>query len=227
MGGGRWWTGALVAASLGAAGCSLFRGAPPPPGPGGVQVGVASWYGPGFDGNRTANGEIYDQYEMTAAHRTLPLGTRVMVTNLSNGRSVEVRINDRGPFVDGRAIDLSYAAARALRMVGPGTAHVRIEVLRAAAAAAPPPLLPPPARDLPTTSFLVEVAVLHDAGRAEHLAGVLRLRLPDTFVSPVAGSDGTYYRVRVGPYPLRTAALARAERVTRLGYPAIIVEEPH
>src|SRR5262245_24810615 len=225
MGGARWWTATLVAVSLGAAGGSLFRSAPPPVS-GGVQVGVASWYGPGFHGNRTANGEIYDQYELTAAHRTLPLGTRAMVTNLANGRSVEVRINDRGPFVDGRVIDLSYAAARTLGMVGPGTAHVRIEVLRAATAAAPPPLLPPPARDLPTTTFLVEVAVLHDAGRAEHLAGVLRLRLPDAFVSPVAGSDGTYYRVRVGPYPLRTAALARAERVARLGYPAIIVEEP-
>ena len=83
----------------------------PPPVIDGVQLGVASWYGPGFHGNRTANGEIYDQYELTAAHRTLPLGTRVMVTNLSNGRAVEVRINDRGPFVGGRAIDLSYAAA--------------------------------------------------------------------------------------------------------------------
>src|SRR5262252_11236276 len=104
MGGVRWWTAAVLAASL-AAGCSLFRGAPPPS-PEGVQVGVASWYGPGFHGNRTANGEIYDQYELTAAHRTLPLGTRAMVTDLDNGRSVEVRINDRGPFVDGRVIDL-------------------------------------------------------------------------------------------------------------------------
>ena len=86
----------------------------------GVQVGVASWYGPGFHGRRTANGEIYDQYELTAAHRTLPLGTRAMVTNLDNGRSVEVRINDRGPFVDGRVIDLSYGAARAHRHDRPG-----------------------------------------------------------------------------------------------------------
>ena len=109
-----------LAAALGVAGCSLFRPAPPPI-VGGVQIGVASWYGPGFHGNRTANGEIYDQYEMTAAHPSLPLGTRAMVTNLTNGRSVEVRINDRGPFVDGRAIDLSYAAAHTLGMIGPGT----------------------------------------------------------------------------------------------------------
>ncbi len=221
---GRWGARLALVASLGVAGCSLFRPATPPV-VGGVQVGVASWYGPGFHGNRTANGEIYDQYEMTAAHQTLPLGTRAMVTNLTNGRSVEVRINDRGPFVDGRVIDLSYAAARTLGMIGPGTARVRIDVL-GAAIAPPPPLVPPPVHDLPTTLFLVEVASLSDAGRAEHLAGVLKSRLPETFVSPVSGGAGTYYRVRIGPFPLRNAAVARAERVTRLGYPAIIVEEP-
>jgi len=226
----RWGAGLALAASLGVAGCSLFRPAPPPV-VGGVQVGVASWYGPGFHGNRTANGEIYDQYEMTAAHPTLPLGTRAMVTNLTNGRSVEVRINDRGPFVDGRAIDLSYAAARTLRMIGPGTARVRIDVLGVALApprppAPAPPLVPTLVRDVPTSLFLVEVASLSDAGRAEHLANVLKSRLPETFVSPLPGGAGTYYRVRIGPFPLRDAAVARAERVTRLGYPAIIVEEP-
>src|SRR5439155_1210910 len=96
---------------VGAAGCALVRAPAPPPITDGVQVGVASWYGPGFHGNRTANGEIYDQYELTAAHPSLPLGTRVMVTNLENGRAVQVRVNDRGPFVDGRAIDLPYAAS--------------------------------------------------------------------------------------------------------------------
>src|SRR2546426_545176 len=85
--------------------------------------------GPGFHGNRTANGEIYDQYELTAAHPSLPLGSRVMVTNLENGRAVQVRVNDRGPFVGGRAIDLSYAAAHLIGMIGPGTARVRIEGL--------------------------------------------------------------------------------------------------
>jgi rare lipoprotein A len=225
---GRWGARLALAAALGVAGCSVFRPAPPPV-VGGVQVGVASWYGPGFHGNRTANGEIYDQYEMTAAHPTLPLGTRVMVTNLTNGRSVEVRINDRGPFVDGRVIDLSYAAARTIAMVGPGTARVRIDVLGAALAPPAPPapaLVPPPVHDLPTTLFLVEVASLSDAGRAEHLASVLKSRLPETFVSPLPGGAGTYYRVRIGPFPLRNAAVASAERVTRLGYPAIIVEEP-
>src|SRR5437016_9883773 len=191
---GRWWGAVLVVYLL--AGCAPIRTRPPAPPPviDGVQLGVASWYGPGFHGNRTANGEIYDQYELTAAHPSLPLGTRAMVTSLTNGRAVEVRINDRGPFVDGRAIDLSYAAARTIGMIGPGTSRVRIDVL-GPAVAPPPPLVPPPVRDLPTTLFLVEVASLSDAGRAEHLASVLKSRLPETFVSPLPGGAGTYYRV--------------------------------
>jgi rare lipoprotein A len=96
-----------------------------------TQTGTASWYGPGFQGKLTASGDVYDQNLLTAAHRTLPLGTRVRVTNLSNGRSVEVRINDRGPFVGDRIIDLSRAAATRLDMNGPGTAEVRVEVLDA------------------------------------------------------------------------------------------------
>jgi rare lipoprotein A len=190
----------------------------------GVQTGVASWYGPGFHGNRTANGEVYDQYELTAAHPSLPLGTRAMVTNLDNGRAVEVRINDRGPYVDGRAIDLSYAAARVLGMIGPGTARVRIDVLGHAPRGAAR-LVPPPTRDLPTAAFCVQVAALGDPGRAEHLRRVLSIRFPDTFVSPLASTEGRYYRVRLGPYPLRGVALARAELVNRLGYPAVIVEQ--
>ena len=94
---------------------------------------MASWYGPRFHGRRTANGELYDQHGLSAAHRSLPLGSRVRVTNLANGRAVVLRINDRGPFVRGRSLDLSYGAARALRMVERGTTRVRIEVLDAAA----------------------------------------------------------------------------------------------
>ena len=95
-----------------------------------IETGIASWYGPDFHGKRTANGEIYNMHGMTAAHKTLPLGTHVLVTNLENRRSVEVRINDRGPFIKGRIIDLSYAAAQSVDMVGSGTAMVKVEVLR-------------------------------------------------------------------------------------------------
>jgi peptidoglycan lytic transglycosylase len=213
----------VLAVALGAAGCALFPHSAPPPVENGVQAGVASWYGPGFHGNRTANGEVFDQYELTAAHPTLPLGTRAMVTNLSNGRAVEVRINDRGPFVGGRVIDLSYAAARTIGMIGPGTARVRIDVLGMAAA---PRLIASAVATVPSTAWLVEVASLSDAAKAAHLRAVLGRRFPDAHVSTLAGEAGPYYRVRIGPYPLRSAALERAERVSRIGYPAVLVEEP-
>ena len=94
-----------------------------------VEVGTASWYGPGFHGKKTANGERYNQYAMTAAHKLLPLGTKVRVTHLGNGRSIIVRVNDRGPFVDDRVIDLSRSAATRLNMMGTGTARVRVQSL--------------------------------------------------------------------------------------------------
>jgi rare lipoprotein A (peptidoglycan hydrolase) len=106
---------------------SFGKKLPSPPQPGNVQTGLASWYGPGFHGKTTASGEIFHQEKFTAAHRTLPWGSRVRVTNLANGKSVEVRINDRGPFGKGRIIDLSKAAAMALGMVGAGLASVRVE----------------------------------------------------------------------------------------------------
>jgi rare lipoprotein A (peptidoglycan hydrolase) len=93
------------------------------------HTGEASWYGPGFNGKKTASGEIFDDSKLTAAHKTLPLGTKARVTRLSTGDSVDVEINDRGPFIAGRIIDLSKAAARALGMIGPGTATVRVELL--------------------------------------------------------------------------------------------------
>jgi rare lipoprotein A len=93
------------------------------------EAGIASWYGPGFHNKATANGERYDKYEMTAAHRTLPMPSIVRVTNLENGRSIVVRVNDRGPFHDNRIIDLSKAAAQKINMIGKGTARVRVEYL--------------------------------------------------------------------------------------------------
>jgi len=101
-----------------------------------VETGVASWYGYPFHGRAAADGEIYQMEKLTAAHRTLPFNTWVRVVNLNNDKAVEVRIIDRGPFIDGRIIDLSHAAARAIEMVGPGTARVRVEVLRS------PPVVP-------------------------------------------------------------------------------------
>jgi rare lipoprotein A len=93
------------------------------------QIGEASWYGPQHQGKRTASGEIFDQRLFTAAHRTLPIGSKIKVTNLANGKSVEVKINDRGPFAEDRIIDLSQAAAQALEFLQPGKATVRLELL--------------------------------------------------------------------------------------------------
>lgn len=93
------------------------------------ETGIASWYGPGFHGRRTANGERYNMYAMTAAHKILPLNTTVRVTNLRTGRSIHVRINDRGPFVPGRVIDLSKAAAARLGILAAGTGRVRVEAI--------------------------------------------------------------------------------------------------
>ena len=104
---------------------------PPPIKPGGnyVETGVASYYADDFHGKPTSSGEIFDMYAMTAAHKTLPLGSIVKVTNLTNNKSVTVKINDRGPFVKKRIIDLSYGAAQVVGMVGPGTAKVRVKVI--------------------------------------------------------------------------------------------------
>lgn len=135
---------ALILVAL-AAGCARAHKEPPtaapapavsppvaralPPEPRAIQTGKASWYGDAHHGRKTASGETFDMNALTAAHRTLPLGTRVLVTNLANGRSIEVRINDRGPMVPDRIIDLSLGAARALGGVGAGVFRVRIAVV--------------------------------------------------------------------------------------------------
>jgi rare lipoprotein A len=119
----------LIVAALLAAGGLRPAGAQAQEGePEFVQQGTASWYGPGFHGRRTANGERFDQNDLTAAHPTLPLDSEATVTNLENGRSVDVEINDRGPYKGGRIIDLSKAAAEKLDMTEDGTAPVRVEV---------------------------------------------------------------------------------------------------
>ena len=127
---------ALIAASLViSAGCgrrvTARVPAPPPPAPlGWSETGVASWYGIPYDGRRTSSGEIFDMHALTAAHRTLPFNTWIEVTNLQNGKRVEVRINDRGPFVGGRIIDLSMGAADEIGMVRAGLAKVRLKVIK-------------------------------------------------------------------------------------------------
>lgn len=189
-----------------------------------TQRGIASWYGPGFHGQATTSGETYDQYGMTAAHRTWPLGTRVRVTNEQNGRSVVVRINDRGPFVGDRILDLSYAAATQLDLVQGGTGLVTVEPL--SENGRPPGVV----------AFAVQVAAFGDQGRADAYKqrfgslAELRggsLRQPSENVYVATGGEGarTVYRVRVGPYAQRDEAELLASSLGRRGMKAIVVEE--
>jgi rare lipoprotein A len=182
------------------------------PAGGNVQTGEASWYGPDFHGKLTSNREIYDMYAMTAAHKTLPFGTRVMVTNLQNGRSVVVRINDRGPFVGDRIIDLSYAAASLLGMVGSGTAPVRIEVLKSQ----PSGLTEP--------KFSVQVGAFIDKARSAELRNRLQRKYRDVYVSKFVTENQVYYRVRIRAKD-RDAAQKIAQRLWEDGYKVLILEE--
>jgi rare lipoprotein A len=181
--------------------------------PGGnVQTGIASWYGGEFHGKPTSSREVYDMNDLTAAHNTLALGTYVAVTNLNNDRSVVVRINDRGPFVKNRVIDLSYAAARALDMIGPGTAPVRIEVLT--------DISPPQA----ALSFSVQTGSFINKVNAEAMGRELAREFPDVQISTFETHQQVYYRVRV-PAKDRETAEAIARGLTDKGYAAVVFEE--
>lgn len=179
----------------------------------GVGIGLASWYGQEFQGRPTSSREVFDMNDLTAAHNSLPFGTYVMVTNLENGRSVVVRINDRGPFVKGRIIDLSYAAARVLALVGPGTARVRLEVLRGFKA---------PAATEPATVW-VQVGAFSVQENAYAIKRRLEASFPGVAVSRFETGRGAYFRVRVQTTAAEADSLAR--RLAGEGYPVIIVRE--
>ena len=150
--------------------------------------GYASWYGEPYHGRRTASGEVYNMHDMTAAHKTLTLGTRVDVKNLDNGKDVQVRINDRGPFIEGRVIDLSYAAAKEIGLIGPGVALVRLT----------------PFDDGIARLFGVQVGAFRDRDNAERLqARVSREHSPVKIFQ-----EGELYRVLVGAENSESAAQA-------------------
>lgn len=156
-----------------------------------VEQGVASWYGPDFHGKRTATGEIYDMHAMTGAHPTLPLPAWVRVTNLQNGRSVVVRLNDRGPFSRNRIIDLSRAAALQLDMVRTGTAMVEVQSLASGGAAPAPPR---------ADRFYAQAGAFAGQDNAERLAGRLReAGIADVSVSEARVDGRRLFRVRAGP----------------------------
>ena len=185
-----------------------------------MQTGIASWYGPGFHGRATASGVVYDQHDLTAAHQTLPLGARVMVTNLENGKSTEVTINDRGPFLKERILDLSYAAAGTLGMIGPGTIPVRIEVLNGG-----PERVDRIRERLDYTLQLGSFADIDNARKLREQLGKDAGQTSDVNVVPFKTHNGTYYRVRVGTFSDRRAAEDEARRLAQRGFPVIIMEK--
>jgi rare lipoprotein A len=180
-----------------------------------VEEGLASWYGVPFHGRRAANGQTYDMHKLTAAHRTLPFDSVVRVTNLSNGRSVDVRITDRGPFVEKRIIDLSLGAARALDLVATGVAPVRLELLSGAS---------------PTAGyFTVQVGAFLDRGNAERLRDRLAQTYPPAFIQEYDSPSGYFYRVRVGKISGEDAARQFGEQLrVREGFVPFVVriDEP-
>ena len=177
---------------------------------------MASWYGPGFHGHKSATGGIYDQEDLTAASIAFPLGSRVMVTNLENGRSVEVTITDRGPFVKGRKIDLSHKAARMLGMLDHGTARVRITLISK----------PPGTRDVGAPlRYWVQVGSYSEHQNAEQVRGKLAAYYDDVRIDQLDADNRRYYRVRMGAFASRSAAEARASESARFGLPVVIVSE--
>jgi len=181
------------------------------------RVAVASWYGPEFHGKPTASGDRFDMYALTCAHRDLPFGTLIKVTNSSGGKSVHCTVNNRGPYVSGRDIDLSYAAAMEIGLVGSGTAKVTIEYLgrdvryvkevRSAFS------------DVPYT---IQVGSFKEADYAERLKEGLELRCASVYVAETMINGATYYRVRIGRFQNRDDALNLATRLAEEGYSPLV-----
>ncbi len=183
---------------------------------GAEETGHASWYGNPYHGRPTASGEVYDMRDLTAAHRTLPLGTRLMVTNIDNGQVVEVRVNDRGPFVAERILDLSYGAAQIIGAIGPGVIPVRLRVIA----------LPGAAGSTPASvgGFSVQLGAFTARARAESLREALSRDGAEAIIVETVLGGETFYRVRVGSYPDRAAARAAAQRFAARGYRALVIE---
>lgn len=175
------------------------------------ETGLASWYGHPYHGRRTSSGEVYDMYQLTAAHREIPLGSWVEVINLTNGRSLTVRINDRGPFVDGRIIDLSYASARLLGVTGPGVAPVRVRLTQA----------PQPAPG--QASYSIQVASFVAESNALALKAELDQKVSGVHLVKAQVGGEVYYRIRVGQFASRAEAKAAADRLASLGYLVLII----
>ncbi|HET6369828.1 MAG TPA: septal ring lytic transglycosylase RlpA family protein [Nitrospiria bacterium] len=209
------WSGAILLLLLLPACASIPRKGVPPE-VGHRERGVASWYGPKFHGRKTSSGEVYNMFGLTAAHRTLPLGTRLFVRNEENGKSIRVRVNDRGPFVSGRILDLSYGAARSIGMIGAGTAVVSLEVIGFEPIGGK-------RGDDRTAPFTLQVGAFEFPENAARL----KRELAERYSMPVSilkyeTNDRVFYRVRMGMFSSEEAArkmirsLSKTEQFTPL-----------
>jgi rare lipoprotein A len=175
------------------------------------MTGYASWYGKEYHGRKTSSGEIYDMYALTAAHRTLPLGSEVKVTNLENGRTVDVMINDRGPFIEDRVIDLSYSAAKAIGMLNQGTARVRLDLLK-----------------IPTGSdsagYLIQAGSFLMYENALQLKNTLEKTCSPVFIETAETNERKYHRVRIGPIKDKDAAAAIRSKLEKQNINAYLMK---
>jgi peptidoglycan lytic transglycosylase len=166
-----------------------------------VEQGTASWYGPGFHGNKTANGERYDMHKLTAAHRTLPLGSIAVVRSATTGKEVTIRINDRGPFAKGRVLDLSYAGARTLGMIGQGTDQIELRVIGFQGRAS-------------DMGFLrVQIGSFAEPQNATTLLQRAQRIYPGGRIQAVDLPNGRRYRVQVGEFKTETQAESAATKL--------------
>ncbi len=199
--------------------------------------GMASWYGPKFHGKKTASGEIFDMYELTAAHKSLPMGTQCIVTNLENNKSVTVRINDRGPFAKERVIDLSYASAKVIGMIHTGTTRVKVEVLAGKAteeleiASTPTPAHTTDKKKPKSNNsgeykvyFTIQVGSFSSKENAERLTESIKGYIENVWIEEFVTTESTYYRVRAGKFPTREDAEKSAETLSEAGYSGFITE---
>ena len=188
------------------------------------EQGLASWYGQKFHGHLTANGEIYNMYEMSAAHKTLPLPSFARVTNLTNGKQVVVRINDRGPFHLNRVVDLSYAAAAKLDILKTGVGKVKVDVIHVAkdgkvTIGNTPVIQPTTAPSVSKNSLSTRYIQVLASSRAQQIPAIAK-RLTDTFGLPTKTLEsGRIFKLRLGPLPEHLDSLSILNKLATMGYP--------
>jgi len=186
-----------------------------------VERGIASWYGKKFHGRKTSSGEVYNMYAKTAAHRTLPFGTHLQVTNLTNEKKTTVRINDRGPFVKGRIIDLSYTGAQEIGLIGPGTALVEIKVsgLKEAGNQDKKRINGLASTQIYWTgSFTVQIGAFEDLENAVRLKEELSRLYAFVYITTFDTKGRVFYRVRVGKYNILQETIQAQKELESRGY---------